>query len=212
MESGIDLVELLDTGLDRVRLVAAAPESILEGGELPARDLVVASEYPTLAAGWIERKGLRATVLRSYGATEVLPPEDADCIIDNTASGATLVANGLRIVDELLQSSTRLYASPEAMEEPSKREAISRFTMLVGSVLEARKRVMVEFNVGSGELETVIEMLPCMREPTVAPLHGSAGFAVKSAVPRADLPRVIPLIKARGGSDIVVNTPEQIVV
>ena len=55
------------------------------------------------------------------------------------------------------------------------------------------------------------EMLPCMREPTVAPLHGNAGFAVKAAVPRADLPRLIPEIKARGGTDIVVTELAQIV-
>jgi ATP phosphoribosyltransferase len=132
-ESDLELVELLDTGLDPVRLVAAAPESILENGALPARPIVVASEYEALASRWIESRGLDATLLRSYGATEVLPPEDADCIIDNTATGATLAANGLRIIDELMTSSTRLYASRDAMDTPAKRDAIDQFVLLVGS-------------------------------------------------------------------------------
>ncbi|MCL4221818.1 MAG: ATP phosphoribosyltransferase [Phycisphaerales bacterium] len=206
-----DLVELLDTGMDPVRLIAAAPEGLLVEGQLPRQRLVVASEYVRLAQRWIERRRLDATLLRSFGATEVLPPEDADVIVDNTASGATLAANDLRIVDELMGSSTRLYASKQAMADPDKRERIEEVVTLVQSVLAARRRVMVELNVGPENLERVIEVLPCMREPTVSTLHASAGYAVKAAVPREELPRVIPLIRARGGTDIVVSRIEQIV-
>jgi ATP phosphoribosyltransferase len=210
-ESAVEIVELLDTGLDPVRLIAAAPSSVLEGGALPSRRITVATEYPLLTARWIAARDLDASVLVSYGATEVLPPEDADCIVDNTATGATLTANGLEIIDELMTSSTRLYASPRALENPAKREGIERLVMLVGSVLEARSRVMIEFNIEASRLASVIGRLPCMREPTVSSLHSSAGYAVKSAVPRAELPSVIPEIKSRGGTDIVVSSPEQIV-
>jgi ATP phosphoribosyltransferase-like protein len=98
------------------------------------------------------------------------------------------------------------------MESMGKRAAIKRLVMLVRSVLEARARVMIEFNVGAEQLASVIEVLPCMREPTISPLHASAGYAVKSAVRRAELPTTIPEIKARGGTDIVVTTPQQIVI
>lgn len=203
--------EVLDTGLDVVRLVAAAPGELLVGGRLPARPLTVASEYARLTTAWIARRGLDARVVHSSGATEVFPPEDADLIVDNTASGATLAANGLVIVEELMRSSTRLYAHPAALRDAGKRAAIDRLALLCRSVLEARARVMVEVNVGPDRLEAVIAVLPCMREPTVSTLHGGAGFAVKAAVPRKDLPRVIPEIKARGGTDIVVTALAQLV-
>ncbi len=211
VEAGADLVELLDTGLNPVRLIAAAPESLLVDGELPARPLVIASEYTELTRRWIERQGLDATLLKSYGATEVLPPEDADCVVDNTATGSTLKANNLTIIDELMTSSTRLYASRKAMENPQKRVRIDRLTLLVRAVLEARTRVMVEVNVSSDCLDAVVEALPCMREPTVSALRSDSGFAVKAAVPRADLTRVIPAVRRSGGTDIVVTTPELIV-
>ena len=210
-ELGADLVEVLDTGLDPVRLVAATPRELLVDGSLPARPLVVASEYERLTRAWIARRGLTATFVRSFGATEVFPPDDADCIVDNTATGATLAANGLAIVDELMRSSTRLYAHPAAWEDPARRGAIERIVMLLRSVLEARKRVMVEVNVAQGDLESVVQALPCMREPTISPLHHGAGYAVKAAVPRELLPTVIPEIKARGGTDIVVSALGQIV-
>ena len=211
-EAGADVVELLDTGLDPVRLVAAAPQAILESGRLPDRELIVASEYTELTRRWIERRGIKnATFLRSYGATEVLPPDDADCIVDNTATGSTLEANGLAILDELMTSSTRLYASRKAMADPAKTEAIGRFEMLIRAVLEARRRVLIELNVASDNLERVVEVLPCMREPTIAQLHHGAGYAVRAAVPRGELTTVIPLIRDRGGTDIVISRPEQIV-
>ncbi|MFI4871395.1 MAG: ATP phosphoribosyltransferase [Phycisphaerales bacterium JB061] len=211
VEGGADIVEILDTNLDRVRLVAAAPTGLCEEGRFPDRPIVVASEYANLARNWIESRKLNAKLLISYGATEVLPPEDADCIIDNTATGATLAANGLDIIDEIMTSSTRLYASRFALENPAKRERIEQFALLVGSVLEARRRVMLELNVSRDRLDAVVECLPCMREPTVAKLMSKEGFAVKVAVQKNELPALIPTIKALGGTDIVVTRPEQIV-
>jgi ATP phosphoribosyltransferase len=210
-ELGADLVEVLDTGLDPVRIVAAAPSENVDGNRLKPGRRVVASEYERLARGWIAARDYDAAVLRSYGATEALPPEDADCIVDNTATGATLEANGLIVFDELMTSSTRLYANPRAMDDPFRRGFVERLTLLLRSVLEARRRVMVEVNVPAERLESVIAVLPCMRHPTISTLHGDGGFAVKAAVPRDDLARVIPEIKAQGGSDIVVTRLAQIV-
>ena len=210
-EDSVELVELLDTGLDQVRLVAAVPEGNDEDEVLNRPGAIVASEYVNITKRWIDEKGYNAMLIRSYGATEVLPPEDADCIIDNTATGSTLEANNLRIIDDLMTSSTRVYASRTAMQNAGKREQIERFVLLIRSVLEARKRVMLELNVSPENLEAVIEVLPCMRRPTVAPMHNCNGFAVKVAVLREQLTEVIPLIKARGGSDIIVTQPGQIV-
>lgn len=210
-EKQADLVELLDTGLDPVRIVAAAPETLLVDGRLPRRHLVVASEYERLTGDWIADLGLDASFVRSYGATEVFPPEDADVIVDNTATGETLTANGLAIVGELMPSSTRLYASPGAMADPGKKSAIDGLVLSLRSVIEARNRVMLELNVSLQDLDVVIDALPSMREPTVAMLHGGAGMAVKAAVPRSDLPRLIPRLKQLGATDIAVSRLDQIV-
>lgn len=211
LEEGADLVELLDTGLDPVQLVAAAPAALLEGGRLPARRLVVASEYERLTRSWISARSMCAEFVRSYGATEVFPPEDADVIVDNTATGATLEANGLAIVDVLMRSSTRLYAHRAALEDPARRRYIDDLVLLINSVLEARRRVMLEVNASAACLDAVVSVLPSMRQATVAPLFGNGGYAVKAAVPRELLPQIIPAVKAAGGTDVVVSTLSQIV-
>ena len=98
-------------------------------------------------------------------------------MVDNTATGATLKANGLVIFDEVMRSSTRLYACERSLEHPEKRARIEHLVVLARSVLDARKRVMVELNVSKERLEDVLAVLPSMREPTIAPLHHEAGFA-----------------------------------
>src|SRR5688572_27509740 len=210
-ELSADVVEVLDTGLDRVEIVAAAPTELLLGGKLPDDTLVVASEYRCLARKWCETKGIRATLLHSYGATEVLPPEDADVIVDCASTGATLRANGLVVVDTLMRSSTRFYASNEAWSNAAKRRRIEDLAVLLRSVLEARHRVMLEVNASAECLERVVAALPAMRRPTVSPLYGNGSYAVKAAVPRDSLPSVIPAVKAAGGTDVVVSTLSQIV-
>ena len=204
-ELQVDLIELLDTELDQVQIVAAA------AGPLPERRVVVASEYERLARAWIADRGLAADFVRSYGATEVFPPEDADVIVDNTATGATLEANGLRVLDVLMHSSTRLYANPRALEDAARRRRIEDLVLLLRSVLDARRRVMLEVNASAECLDAVVAALPAMRRATVSPLFGNHGYAVKAAVPRDMLPLVIPAVKAAGGTDVVVSRLSQIV-
>ncbi|MEM9063979.1 MAG: ATP phosphoribosyltransferase [Planctomycetota bacterium] len=212
-ELGVEdkLVEVLDLGLDPVRIVAAAPRSLLVDGKLPDRPLVIASELENLTRKWIVDRGLDAEFVRAYGATEVFPPEDADCIVDITQTGATLEANNLAIIDDLLTSSTRMYASRQAMDDPGRRARIDDLVLLLSGVLEARSRVMLDLNVSAENLEAVISILPCMREPTVSSLRSGGGHAVRAAVPERELTTVVPALKAAGATDIVVTNPSQIV-
>ena len=210
-ELGVEVVELLDTELDPVSVVAAAPTGLFDRLDEIGRPLVVASEYETLTKAWIARRNLDAEFVRSFGATEVFPPEDADVIVDNTATGSTLRANDLEIVDTVFTSSTRLYASPQAMENDAKRERIEDLHLLLRSVLDARKRVMIEVNAPEDRLKEVVALLPCMREATVAPLFGNSGYAVKAAVLREKLHEIVPAIKAAGGTDVAVTAISQII-
>ena len=210
-ELDVDLVEVLDLRTDPVRIVAAAPEAVLQDGALPRGRIRVASEYEHLTRKWIDARGLDATVIRSFGATEVFPPEDADCIVDNIATGSTLRANNLVVVDEVMTSTTRLYANPNAMADDEQRERIEQLALLLRSVLAARERVLLEINVPAGSLEELVATLPCMRQPTVSRLHDEEWFAVRAAVPRVALPQLIPAIKTKGGTDVLVSSLNQIV-
>jgi ATP phosphoribosyltransferase len=201
-ESGADVAEALDLGFDRVRIVAAVPASFGDA-ELRSKKLVVATEYVNLAEKWLKKSGYNYRILRTYGATEVFPPDDADMIIDNTASGQTLRDNGLKIMDTLLESSTRFVASRGAMADPEKRSRIDELVMLFRAVLDGRERVMLEMNIPKSRFEEIAADLPAMRSPTVAPLYGGEGYAVKIAVRKHEIPEIIPRLKKLGALDIV---------
>ena len=211
VEQGSEVVELLDLGFDPVRLVAAAPESVT-AADLRSRRIVVASEYANIAGRYIEDMGLDAVFIRSFGATEALPPEDADLIVDNTASGSTLRQNRLAVVDEIMRSTTRFVANSAALGNPFKRKMLDEMTMLMKSTLCARERVLLEMNVPADRFDAVVEGLPCMKSPTIAKLYNEAGFAVKVAVPSCDVPSLVPRLIALGATDILEYKLEKIVV
>ncbi|MDB2576460.1 ATP phosphoribosyltransferase [Planctomycetota bacterium] len=211
-EKAAPVVELLDTGLNPVRIVAAAPRALLDDeGQLPRRPLVIATEYRRLTETWIQKMGIDARVLSTCGATEVFPPEDADLIVDNSSTGSTLQANGLDVIAELFSSSTRLYASQAAAADPGRRARLDELVLLLRSVLDARQRMMLELNVAAADLDGVLDVLPSMRQPTIAALRGEAGFAVRSAVPRSAIADLVPRLKQLGGSDIVLSGVSQLV-
>jgi len=201
-ESGADVAEVMDLGFDKVKIVAAVPQESNDDG-LRAKKLVVATEYVNLAKAWLGKSGYQYRILRTYGATEVFPPDDADMIIDNTSSGQTLKDNGLKIIGTILESSTRFVASHTALADPEKRNRIEELAMLFRAVLDGRDRVMLEMNIPRDRFEAVVNGLPAMRSPTVAPLFGDGGYAVKIAVKKSEVPDIIPRLKKLGAVDIV---------
>jgi ATP phosphoribosyltransferase len=211
VETGADIDELLDLGFNPVRIVAAVPEE-LAGSGYEKKKLLVVSEYERLAREFLDRRGYTYVFLKSYGATEVFPPDDADMIIDNISTGRTLIEHNLVVVDTLMESSTRFVASREAMADPWKSEKIREMKMLFQSVLDARERVMLEMNVPKEKLESIVKELPCMRSPTVAPLWGEQGYAVKIAVKRKEVARLIPQLKKLGATDILEYEFRKVVV
>ena len=201
-ESRANVKEIIDLCFDKVKIVAAVPQDYDEA-KLRSKKLVVATEYVNLAEEWLKSSGYQYRILRTFGATEVFPPDDADMIIDNTSSGQTLKDNGLKIIACLLESSTRFIASRAAMADPEKRSRIEELAMLFKAVLSGRDRVMLEMNVSEDDFSALVTGLPAMRSPTVSPLTGNDGFAVKIAVKKQEVPELISRLKKAGATDIV---------
>jgi ATP phosphoribosyltransferase len=211
VETNADVTEIMDLALDQVKIVAAIPEQLLDKN-LHHQEIVVASEYENISKDFLEKEGYDYVLLRTYGATEVFPPDDADMIIDNTSTGRTLREHNLRIIATLMESSTRFIANKGTLENPEKSEKIYELQMLFQSVIDARTRVMLEMNIPKEKFETVVKALPCMRSPTVAPLYGEQGFAVKVAVKRTEAVKLIPHLKKLGATDILEYEFRKVVV
>lgn len=204
-EQESQVFEVLDLELDPVRIVACAPEEV-DLDSLRDRRIIAVSEYQRLCESYLREQQLTFTFLRSYGATEVFPPEDADLIVDNSSTGITLKENRLHVLHVLMKSSTRFIANYRVMEDPDKRRRIEDLALLFRGILAGRKRVLLEMNCSTGDLKKVVDMLPAMKSPTVSKLYAQEGFAVKAAVPSSDVNALIPRLRAVGATDIL-ETP-----
>lgn len=211
-ETDADVATLLDTGLLPVRIVAAAPAGCDPFARNPNRPVIVASEYEQLTRRYMETRGAEYRYIRTFGATEVFPPEDADLIVDNVATGRTLAANGLSVVDEILKSSTVLLANRRALSDPARRVVIDELQLLIQSVLDARCRVLLDLNVGKDRLDAVVAMLPAMKSPTVQPLFGGEAYAVRAAVPRADARDLLVKLRGAGATDILQSEIQRVLI
>ena len=207
-ENGVedDVVEVMDLGFDPVRIVAAIPEN-RDFNALLNTPLTIATEYQSLSAKWVKEKKIDGTIFRTWGTSEGFVQDNAESIaqvlIDNTSTGSSLRANRLKIVDTLMTSSTRMYASKEAWNNPEKKEKILELKMLFETVLNARSRVMLEMNCPEDKFDNLIKGIPSMKSPTVSSLFGGNGYAIKIAVSKSEVPTLLPKLQKLGATDIV---------
>lgn len=207
-ENGVenDVVEIMDLGFDGVRIVAAIPET-RDFARLLENPVTIATEYQNLSRKWVAEKKIQGTIFRTWGTSEGFVQDTDDSIaqilIDNTSTGSSLKANRLKIVDTLMESSTRMYASKNAMADDGKRQKILELRMLFETVLNARSRVMLEMNCAQDKFDNLINGLPSMKSPTVSPLFGGDGYAIKIAVRKSEVPTLLPKLQSLGATDIV---------
>jgi ATP phosphoribosyltransferase len=180
-------------------VVAVAGDSPVQRVEDLPQGVRVSTEYPEVTRRFFESRGIEADIRLSYGATEAKIPDIVDCIVEITETGRALRAAGLREIDQILQSYTELVANPAAYADPDKAHAMHQIRTLLQGVLEARGKVLVKLNVGDGDLDAVIGLLPAMKAPTVSKLHGDGRIRRRDGGPQAGDQRVDPGAEGRGG-------------
>jgi ATP phosphoribosyltransferase len=163
----------------------------------------IATEAVELTARFLEQHGVTAAIEFSWGATEVKTPYLADAIVDVTETGGSLRANNLRIVAEIMRSTTQLIANRQAYADPWKKEKIARIGMLLRAALAARGKVGLMLNVPESSLDQVQSILPSMKSPTVSKLQTEGWYAVNTIVDSDVVRTLIPELKAAGAEDIV---------
>ena len=187
-----------------VNIVVAVPEdSPYEKVKDLPNGVKVSTEYPNLTKNFFTSQGIEADVHLSYGATEAKPPDIVDVVVDLTETGRALKAAGLKIIDTIITSHTELVANRDSAENPELRHAMNQIHTLLEGTLEARGKVLVKMNVGSSNLEGVLEAIPSMKAPTVNELAKGEGYAVETVVAKSEINVLIPELRDKGASDII---------
>ncbi len=208
-----EVCELLFSKVSRkpVRWVVSVPQ---DSAIQSVRDLegkCIATEAVGITTRYLQRHGVSANVEFSWGATEVKPPILADAIVEVTETGSSLRANNLRILDEVLQSTTRFIANVASYKDEWVRTKIDSIALMLESSLAAESRVGLLLNVHREQLNAVVAILPGLQSPTISQLADADWMALDTVVEEKLVRRVIPDLRRAGARGIVEYAVNKII-
>jgi|TARA_B100000686_G_C16796706_1_gene982938 ATP phosphoribosyltransferase len=208
LENNSDVIEVCElvyakSYMKPVRWVLAVPEnsSINKPKDLDGKN--ISTEVINITKNYLHKHDVKAHVEFSWGATEIKAGLLADAIVEVTETGASLKANNLRIVDTVMESSTRLIANKEAYNDNWKKSKIDTLACLLESAIVAASKVGLKMNVADENVQKIIDMLPSMKAPTVSPLFNGLGAALEVVVEEAEVRDIIPKLIEYGATDII---------
>jgi ATP phosphoribosyltransferase len=201
----VELAELVFSKVSRrpVRWVLAVPNDSPIQSVHDLQGKRVATEIVNVTRRWLARHGVEAQVEFSWGATEVKPPRLADAIVEVTETGSSLRANNLRIVCDLLQSTTRFIANERAAADPWKRQKMDDLILMLQGAMAAEGKVGLMLNARKADLTAVLTILPALQNPTVSALSDADWVAVNTILDENTVRHIVPQLKQAGARGIV---------
>ena len=163
----------------------------------------IATEAVGLTKSYLEKNGVNALVEYSWGATEVKAPTLVDAIVEITETGNSLRANNLRIIDTILQSTTRFIANHNSYKDEWKKAKIDDIAMMLKGAMAAEGRVYLTMNVPRESLQAVLAILPSLQNPTVSSLADDSWVAVNTIVGEKEVRDLVPPLKKAGATGLV---------
>jgi ATP phosphoribosyltransferase len=185
------------------RWVLAVPNDSPFTGPKDLEGKRVATELVGVTKRYFAKHGVNVQVEFSWGATEVKVPDLVDAIVEGTETGSTLKAHGLKIVDTLLESTTRLIAYKPSWADDWKRQKLESIALLLEGALEADSQVGLKMNVPLDKLSEVTALTPALHKPTVSPLSSEGWVAIETIVSEKVVRDIIPALKRAGATGIV---------
>jgi len=208
LENGSDVVEVCELAYSKAstrpaRWVLAVPnESRIQRLEDFAGG-IVATELVNVTRKYFESRGIDVRVEFSWGATEV-KARLLDGIVELTETGSSLRENHLRVIAEVLSSTTRLIANRAAYADSWKREKIDSLAILLKGAIEARAKVGMKLNVAKADLPRVLDLLPAEKSPTISTLADDRYVAVEVIIEEQVERALLPKLQWAGASGIIV--------
>ncbi|MCL4492129.1 MAG: ATP phosphoribosyltransferase [Nitrospirae bacterium] len=208
LEQHADVVEIAELnyakeGFRPVRWVVAVPNDSKIKTLKDLQGKRVATELVGFTKRYLKSKGIKAEVDFSWGATEVKPPYLADAIVELTETGTSLKANNLRIVETIIESTTRFIANKKAWHDKWKRRKMENLSLLLRGALAAEEKVGLKMNVPEKAFKKVLSLLSAMHSPTVSSLSDAGWYAIDVVIDERTVRDIIPKLKSAGASGIV---------
>jgi len=208
LEQGADVHEVAELhyakgGLRPVKWVIAVPNDSKIKSVKDLKGKRISTELVCFTNNYLKSKGIKADVDFSWGATEVKPPYLADAIVELTETGSSLRANNLRVIETILESSTRFIANKKAWKDKWKRQKMENIVLLLKGALAAEEKVGLKMNVPEGSLKRVMSLLSSLHSPTISQLSDTGWFALEVVINEKTVRDIIPKLKSVGAEGII---------
>ena len=205
-----ELAELVFSKVSRrpVRWVLAVPNDSPIKTVKDLQGKRIATELVGVTKRYLAEHGVSANVEFSWGATEVKPPRFADAIVDVTETGSSLKANNLRVVAELMQSTTRFIANDRAAFDPWKKQKMDDIILMLKGAMAAEGMAGLKMNVRVSDKEKVLAFLKghprtALNSPTLSPLADPEWLAMEIVIDEDIVRHIMPQLYAVGARGIV---------
>ncbi len=208
LEQNVEVVEVAELkyakeGFRPVKWVIAVPEDSPLKTIKDLQGKRIATELVGYTKRYLNSRGIRADVYFSWGATEVKPPYLADAVVDLTETGSSLRANKLRIIETILESTTRFIANKSAWKDSWKKKKMQNIAMLLQGALLAEQKVGLKMNVPKKSLKKVLALLNSLHSPTISQLYEEDWYAIEVIIDEKKVRQLIPMLKDAGASGFV---------
>lgn len=208
MECGADVQEVAELHYSKTtslpyKWVLAVPRDSPIARPKDLEGKRIATELVNVTNRYLESHGVKAEVEFSWGATEVKVPDLVDAIVEGTETGSTLKAHGLKIIDTLLVSTTRFIASKTSWQDEWKRRKMENIAMLLEAAINAEGLVGLKMNAERANLDSILALLPALKNPTLAPLSDERWVAIEIIVEEKTVRDLIPRLRRAGAQGIV---------
>jgi len=201
----VELAELVFSKVSKrpVRWVLAVPNDSPIQGVKDLQGKRIATEVVNVTRRWLAQHGVTAQVEFSWGATEVKPPRLADAIVEVTETGSSLRANNLRIVCDLMQSTTRFIANARTCADTWKKQKMDDLILMLKGAMAAEGKVGLMMNVRRADLPAVLKILPALQTPTISALADTEWADVNTILDENIVRHIVPQLKQAGARGIV---------
>lgn len=163
----------------------------------------VASEVVGLTKNYLRKKGVKAKVEFSWGASEAKPPLLADAVVDITETGESLRANNLKVIDNVFESRTKFIASPQAWKNSWKRKKIETMALLICGRVKSHQMTNIMAHVYKERLNDVLRLVQKYSFPAVKKIADTDYFALSFRCQKEQARELIPTLKRAGCQGIV---------
>lgn len=203
-----EIVQRLDFA--RCRLSIAVPKNDNYTGLSWLNGKSIATSYPNTTTAFLKQNAIEASVHEISGSVEIAPGIGlADAICDLVSSGSTLLSNGLKEVETVLQSEAVLIANNGLPEE--KKNILEKLQFRLGAVRSARNKKYILMNVPDGAIDSITRLVPGMNSPTIMSLNRSGWSSLHAVVEENDFWEKIDQLKAFGAEGILVLPIEKMI-